>query len=458
MLFPVDAWLADVADECEALWGDMFTAVSDDDRRTASDGSRIPIVPVALDGDLLQESLLRPKPPEIPIEGHVAYNPGPVSADGEGDDEDSHDRGLSDSVHLFPTLAAPDSKMQRLLNYLDGILLPGQDEELNALVDRYLRNCRKPPFKDGDEFKQFAWGFVKGFVWDGAVGNITGIWDVAKIVGEVAWRLNPNVTFVRLLLGDRFEKERQYVEQAKQYLQMAQRIARTLGEEAGREYVTILEGSPEDLRALGQKHREVAIFLLGLMVELHEKCQDLPPETKGSILGMVMWEVVQTSAETALTAGTATTATAPARFAKLLTRLRSFDKGGHIAEVIQKLFAKGGRLERLLHKLDDISDAGRGIRRGATAIPELPSLGAAANSRYNKLVRLANQAISASGRKASQMLQQLARNAGLVVEAGGKHLTVKTAAGRVVTQIPHSVKSKYTAKAIAEAILNNAQL
>ena len=72
-----------------------------------------------------------------------------------------------------------------------------------------------------------------------------------------------------------------------------------------------------------------------------------------------------------------------------------------------------------------------------------------------KLVKLGQKAITTGGRAGSKLLQRLAQRAGLSLESGGKHLTVRNpVTGKVVTQIPHTVKGKGTARDIVNKILN----
>lgn len=75
---------------------------------------------------------------------------------------------------------------------------------------------------------------------------------------------------------------------------------------------------------------------------------------------------------------------------------------------------------------------------------------------YDKLAKIANQAYGAKGKQASQLLQKMAKKAGLTIESGGKHLKVMDASGNMVTTIPHSPHAKGTIKSIADAIMNAA--
>jgi len=73
-----------------------------------------------------------------------------------------------------------------------------------------------------------------------------------------------------------------------------------------------------------------------------------------------------------------------------------------------------------------------------------------------RLIDLGRQASKESGAKARRLLTELAEEAGFTVQSGGNHLTVADAAGRVITQIPHTPKGQGTIKAIVNAILDAA--
>lgn len=75
------------------------------------------------------------------------------------------------------------------------------------------------------------------------------------------------------------------------------------------------------------------------------------------------------------------------------------------------------------------------------------------SKQYAKLEKLGRQAAGARGKQASTILQRMAKRAGLDVLPGANHLTVKTASGRTVTQIPHSPHAKGTIRGIVDAIL-----
>ena len=75
-----------------------------------------------------------------------------------------------------------------------------------------------------------------------------------------------------------------------------------------------------------------------------------------------------------------------------------------------------------------------------------------------QLARLANDAATATGRKAATALRKMANKAGLRVESGGKHFRViDSETGRSVTRIPRSPHAKPTIEAIARAIMNAAE-
>ncbi len=75
-----------------------------------------------------------------------------------------------------------------------------------------------------------------------------------------------------------------------------------------------------------------------------------------------------------------------------------------------------------------------------------------------KLNKLANQAAGAKGKQANTILQKMAKQAGLKVVSGGKHLKViNPKTGNTVTVIPHSPHAKGTIKAIADAIVKEAR-
>jgi len=186
----------------------------------------------------------------------------------------------------------------------------------------------------------------------------------------------------RLWKGDLFEAERKNIEQAKKYAKMAyditQAIGTELGEEAFRQYDAIQSGDPSRLRELGSEHRQVAALMLGLVVELQKQYKDLPAETKGRIVGAVTWEIAQTTAEILLTAGASKAATGSAKFAALAAKLQKWDKAKDIAEIVQKLFVKGGKLDRLMGKLDEIvgavgdaSKASRGARVAGEVVEKM---------------------------------------------------------------------------------------
>lgn len=67
---------------------------------------------------------------------------------------------------------------------------------------------------------------------------------------------------------------------------------------------------------------------------------------------------------------------------------------------------------------------------------------------------LGAKAITTSGRAGSQLLRRMATRAGLTVEKGGKHLTVRNPdTGKAVTPIPNTLKGKGTARDIVNKIL-----
>jgi len=98
-------------------------------------------------------------------------------------------------------------------------------------------------------------------------------------------------------------------------------------------------------------------------------------------------------------------------------------------------------------------------RRGVgaeRAFQQAHGLGAAANKLRNELAALARKAVTSTGRKGSQALVRMARKAGLKVVPGGNHLNVYNVSGMKITQIPHSLRKRGTAKAIIEAIMEAA--
>ncbi len=88
-------------------------------------------------------------------------------------------------------------------------------------------------------------------------------------------------------------------------------------------------------------------------------------------------------------------------------------------------------------------------------IPEARSLGAAANSSYNELVKLANKAVNTTKRAGSQKNIRMAKNAGLKVAKGGTHMNVYDAAGTKISQIPYTIHAIETAKDIVRNVLES---
>jgi len=171
-------------------------------------------------------------------------------------------------------------------------------------------------------------------------------------------------------------------------------LGTALGEEAVREYYVLKDGSVEDLRSLGSQHRQVAAVILSVMVKLHEEAANLPAEVKGRIVGPVTWEIVQSLAEYALSAGVSKVVTGSARFAHVADKLADFakyaDKFGDFGKHVRRVaewFDEGGELRKVLNKLDEVAESltspARGLRGdvpiGSGMVDEFTELGKADN-------------------------------------------------------------------------------
>ena len=100
---------------------------------------------------------------------------------------------------------------------------------------------------------------------------------------------------------------------------------------------------------------------------------------------------------------------------------------------------------------------------GGCAKIGFPPAIAPGSSAAGALRAIGSKAISTTSRKgsraATQLLRRMAKKAGLEVESGGKHLTVRNPeTGRLVAQIPNTIKGKGTARDIVEKILSEAGL
>jgi hypothetical protein len=81
-----------------------------------------------------------------------------------------------------------------------------------------------------------------------------------------------------------------------------------------------------------------------------------------------------------------------------------------------------------------------------------------ANLNKGTATQLGRSAATAGGRAGSAGLQSLAQMLGFKVVSGGNHLTVVDSQGKLITQIPHSLKGFGTAMSIAKSMIKAAGL
>jgi RHS repeat-associated protein len=250
--------------------------------------------------------------------------------------------------------------------YLDGLLNGNGNGQFSTLAKRFFSNAMRPNFQSLGEVGSFGKGLLIGFFGDGLWGNVKGIWDTAVVGARVVWYYCPWSVGNRLAQGDLFSGERYYLNKVQAIagpaLTFLNNLGTSLGEEAYREYDVITNGSPNDLRALGSQHRQVAAFMLGVAVELQELFTNLSPETKGRIEGVILWEV-------ALTVGTVGVGQAAkaGRFAGILAKLQEWTEVPAIAQFVQRL----GRSERLAELAASLDRLGGYVGEAVSAFKNL---------------------------------------------------------------------------------------
>ncbi|MDZ4850147.1 MAG: Hint domain-containing protein [Pirellulaceae bacterium] len=120
-------------------------------------------------------------------------------------------------------------------------------------------------------------------------------------------------------------------------------------------------GSPADLQALGDRHRQVSAALMSLTVMLSDSVKEMTPAERGRVMGAITWEVAQTLAEILFTGGVASVATKGAKFAHIADKLNDFAKSakgfGKTAELalakLKVITGEVGELRKLLNKFDE---------------------------------------------------------------------------------------------------------
>jgi hypothetical protein len=350
---------------------DQFTA-AEIEHRIANAPARRDFL-FAADGD--------PLDPDSPLAGTVfsAFraqrfgNEAPASGAVAGGNNDSTLQGhqlrtidLLRLAHSQQHIERPATPGEKLRAYLDGVLSQ-ENAQFAIHFSQLLGNYKKNATLEWSEVPDFGKGFLYGFVVDGLWGQLKGFYDLAIFgwkASKFACYLDPQCRDAMQVFGYHFAAERELEAKLKTVAQIAYQAARIISVnttlEASAQYHAIMNGSVEDLQALGGKHHQVAGFFMALAAKISEYPANMSAYDKGRVYGAVVYEVAQLVAEILLTAGLSKIATGSAKFAHIADKLADFGKYAHrfgpIAQEIAKWFDKGGELRKLLHKLDDIVD------------------------------------------------------------------------------------------------------
>ena len=254
-------------------------------------------------------------------------------------------------------------------NYLEG-LQAGDSEEFRRNFLEYAKNVDAANQKALRELDQYAIGFLEGFFIDGALGNFTGLYEAGKMAINFAWWATSYSISVgyRMAGGGNFSAEEAFVAKAEEYVTMAYEITQVVGTELGEQafshYQALAEGTPEQLRALGDTHQQVAAVMLGIAAEL-SKLPPIPTKIQGQISGAITWEILQTVVELLFSGGLSKTVTGTAKFAHIASKLGDFgkyaSKFGDYAHTVAKIFKGNIRFSKFCERLDVFIDGTRAV-------------------------------------------------------------------------------------------------
>ena len=223
-----------------------------------------------------------------------------------------------------------------------------------AVLENRVRNILKEGVIQPNEIDDYLVGVVKGFFVDGLWGSVEGVWGILKFVGNAALKYNSLTLQYRMITGDTFETERQFIAKAYNVTVDTVKIFGTLASkvlEHDQAIITaILRGDVEELNRLGETYKVGAQLALELFLDLAERMAGLSAEAKGRVVGMVVYEVVEAFA----TAGVAKVTKL-----QLLNKVKNSARiaaDGVANPIIQAVFEQGSKLLKLLDMLADTTN------------------------------------------------------------------------------------------------------
>ncbi|MBX9787724.1 MAG: HINT domain-containing protein, partial [Pirellulales bacterium] len=260
---------------------------------------------------------------------------------------------LLTGIDYLTTADGPRKIVEAAGKYFVAMKDQGQPLRPTVLENR-ISNILKDGLIRPDEVNDYLLGVVKGFFVDGLWGSVEGAWGILKFVGNAVLKYNATALQLRMITGDTFETERQFIAKAydvtvdtvKSFGTIASKVL-----QLDQQVITaIMMGDVEELKRLGEVYVEGAQLVLDLLLDLAERMAGLSAEARGRVVGMVTYEVVEFFA----TAGVAKVTKL-----QLLNKIKNSARiasDGIANSMIQAAFGEGGTLRRLVGLLEDATN------------------------------------------------------------------------------------------------------
>ncbi|MGE0536252.1 MAG: polymorphic toxin-type HINT domain-containing protein [Pirellulales bacterium] len=223
-----------------------------------------------------------------------------------------------------------------------------------AVLENRVLNVLKEGVIQPNEIDDYLIGVVKGFFVDGLWGSVEGAWGILKFVGNAALKYNSVTLSYRMITGDTFETERQFIAKAYNVTVDTVKIFGSIASKVlahDQAVITaIITGDVEELKRLGHTYMIGAQLALEVFLDLAERMAGLSAEAKGRVVGMIVYEVVELLA----TAGVAKVTKAQF-FNKLKTSAR-IASDSVANPLIEAMFQEGTTLAKVGEAVLDLTN------------------------------------------------------------------------------------------------------